>query len=89
MPKKAKCNIGILVDIPNIRKRDPLNLLKLGPWNPGYKVHTKTIKEKVDIIVKYIVPISKIKIYKIILIIFAYIFHNNKSNNKEDNMIQG
>ena len=65
------------MDIPNIRKRDPLNLLKLGPWNPGYKVHTKTIKEKVDIIVKYI------------LIIFAYIFHNNKSNNKEDNMIQG
>ena len=50
------------MDIPNIRKRDPLNLLKLGPWNPGYKVHTKTIKEKVDIIVKYIVPISKIKI---------------------------
>jgi hypothetical protein len=53
----------MLVDTPNIRKREPLNLLKLGPWNPGYKVHTKTIKEKEDIIVKYIVPISKIKIY--------------------------
>jgi hypothetical protein len=54
----------MLVDTPNIRKREPLNLLKLGPWNPGYKVHIKTIKEKVDIIVKYIVPMSKNKIYK-------------------------
>jgi len=59
------------VDIPNIRKRDPLNLLKLGPWNPGYKVHTKTIKEKVDIIVKYIVPISKIKIIDYICLHFS------------------
>lgn len=59
------------MDIPNIRKRDPLNLLKLGPWNPGYKVHTKTIKEKVDIIVKYIVPISKIKIIDYICLHFS------------------
>ena len=57
--------------IPNIRKREPLNLLNLGPWNPGYKVHTKTIKEKVDIIVKYIVPISKIKIIDYICLHFS------------------
>jgi hypothetical protein len=44
--------MGILVDIPNIKKREPLNLLKLGPWKPGYKVHTNTIKENVDIIDK-------------------------------------
>ena len=61
----------MLVDTPNIRKREPLNLLKLGPWNPGYKVHTKTIKEKVDIIVKYIVPISKIKIIDYICLHFS------------------
>ena len=59
------------MDIPNIRKREPLNLLKLGPWNRGYKVHTKTIKEKVDIIVKYIVPISKIKIIDYICLHFS------------------
>ena len=44
--------MGILVDIPNIKKREPRNLLKFGPWNPGYKVHMKTIKENVDIIDK-------------------------------------
>lgn len=44
--------MGILVDIPNIKKREPRNLLKFGPWNPGYKVHTNTIKENVDIIDK-------------------------------------
>ena len=63
--------MGILVDIPNIKKREPRNLLKFGPWNPGYKVHTKTIKEKVDIIVKYIVPISKIKIIDYICLHFS------------------
>ena len=51
-PKKARCNIGILVDIPKIKKRLPLSLLNLGPWKPGYKVQTKAMKEKIDIIDK-------------------------------------
>ena len=52
LPKKAKCNIGILVETPKIKKRLPLIFLNLGPWNPGYKVQTKTMKEKVLIMVK-------------------------------------
>ena len=56
-PKRAKWNIGILVDTPKIKNKLPLILLYLGPWNPGCKVQTKTMKEKVDIIVRYNFPI--------------------------------
>ena len=64
-PKNAKCKIGMLVLTPRIKNKLPLNLLNLGPWKSGYKVHTNTIKEKVDIIVKYVAPIPiKIKIIK-------------------------
>ena len=65
--------MGILVDIPNIKKREPRNLLKLGPWNPGYKVHTKTIKENVDIIDKEIVPISITNKYQTLIIKYYYL----------------
>ena len=84
-PKNAKCKIGILVLTPRIKNKLPLNLLNLGPWKSGYKVHTNTIKEKVDIIVKYVAPIP-IK-WKILLNkIFTNKYHNNKSRNMEDNM---
>ena len=51
-PKNAKWRIGILVLTPRIKNKLPLNLLNFGPWKSGYKVHTKTIKEKVEIIVR-------------------------------------
>ena len=51
-PKNAKCKIGILVLIPRIKNKLPLILLNLGPWKSGYKVHTNTIKDKEDIIIK-------------------------------------
>ena len=55
----------MLVLTPRIKNKLPLILLNLGPWKSGYKVHTNTIKEKVDIIVKYVAPIPiKIKIIK-------------------------
>ena len=58
-PKNAKWKIGILVETPKSKNKLPLILLYFGPWKPGVKVHTNTIKEKVDIIDKYSVPIPK------------------------------
>ena len=46
------------------------------------------MKEAIEIIDKYIFPISILNNIINIINIFTYIFRNNKNNNKEDNMIQ-